>query len=100
MKFGTISNVLKKIKKYLKFLNFLKIPIPNLAIIQTVVSILGELMIQIKEYLINFAKKESAKKIETVEETQVKIEEEIKKPLPQQNNDVLREQARRRHNGK
>ena len=100
MKFGTISKVLKKIKKYLKFLNFLKIPIPNLRIIQTVVSILGELMIQIKEYLINFAKKESAKKIETVEETQVKIEEEIKKPLPQQNNDVLREQARRRHNGK
>ena len=94
----------EKLKKYLKgigwvakLLSWVKVPIPQLGMIQTVISgiiLIGE---KIKDLLIKANQKKSDEIIKKEDEYNTKIEEERAKPLPEQNNDVIRDQIRKRN---
>lgn len=94
-----ISKFFKELGWVTKFLTWVKAPIPYLPVISAIIVGIN--------YAINAAKKKVFKQTKeasdtTVSQTQVQgevMEAERAKPLPEQDNDVLREAARRRYGG-
>jgi preprotein translocase subunit SecY len=99
MKFlKNLTASMKKLKWVTSILSWLKIPIPQLAAIKAALIAFITLSTQYMAWL-NKKNKETSDQInQSTEQAGIKIEEERQKPLPEQNNDVLREQARKRHN--
>lgn len=93
-----------KAKKYLKsigwiakLMTWVKIPIPQLGAIQVVLSGIILLGDKLKAYILNTQIKDAEANVKKSEEIAVAIEAERAKPIEQQNNDVLRDQMRKRH---
>jgi lipoate-protein ligase A len=70
---------------------------PQLQIVNKVIVALNELLAQLKKYLMRKNEKISDQINQTTESTGGKIEEERQKPLPEQNNETIKEEMRRRH---
>ena len=93
-----------KIKKYLssigwvaKVLKWIKVPIPQLGVISTAISTIIFVGEKIKDMLIKANQKKADENIKKDDDYSKKIEEERSKSLPEQNNDVIRDQIRKRH---
>ena len=71
--------------------------VPQLVLLNNIVNILTILLGITKKQILKINQKHSDEVITATTDAGVHIEEERKKPLPDQNNDVLREQARKRH---
>lgn len=73
--------------------------VPELVLLNKIVVVLTILLDVIKRRILIINQKHSDVIIQNTESAGTHIEEERQRPLPAQNNDVLREEARRRHDG-
>lgn len=94
----------KKITEYLETASWITkvaswTKVPELVVLNNIVKILTVLLDITKKRILKINQNYSDVVIDRTADAEVVIEEERKKPLPVQNNDVLREQARGRHNG-
>lgn len=95
-----IKNYLKGIGWIAKVLGWIKvIPVPTVQVISGVTSAIVIVIEKVKEAIIKANQKKSDEIVKKEQEINTEIIKEKEKPQSQQNNDVLREQARRRHNG-
>lgn len=92
-----IKNILLKAKSITKILSFLKIPIPDLTLIKSIIDFILITIKEFKEYVISFNVKKSKEIIIKTEEITRKIEEEEHKSTQDQNNDELRNSVRKRY---
>lgn len=91
------SKWFKSLSWVVKTLKFFKAPIPYLSQLSVILTGIQYVLNSIKKWILAENVKEAEAKIKEAEEQAKRIEAERQKPLPQQNNDVLREEARKRH---
>lgn len=82
---------------FVKVLNKIKMLPQYLPIVSTILTATQTVIEKWVSYIISSNQKESDEIIKKEEVITQKVEEERAKPLPEQNNDVLRDQLRNRH---
>lgn len=90
-----LTKYLKEVGWISKALSWTKVP--QLQFINKIVVVLNELLSQIKKFIMRKNEKISDQINQTTSETGTAIEAERQVPLPEQNNETIKEEMRRRH---
>lgn len=95
-------SIWQKLTKYLKQIGWIAKVLswtknPQLQIVNKIIIALNELLAQLKKFILRKNEQASEQTNQTTNSTGTVIEEERQKPLPEQDNEAIKAEMRRRH---